>query len=365
MSPAHLPLVPRIARSGPQDGQACTVPAERSGRRVIEGIYRPPAAPVIALSALGSPVPVRIAEATGELLLPGVDFEPTGEVLAFSGPELQAWSSDDESLSGGGWAHAVTARDEMPAAAVLAFALRLEVMPRPATAAGPSFADPADDVVDQVLGAIDPWFDRFRSWVEVRTGQDLDASPAQQRTWSPGSALRVRLVDEPGVDRRRPRVRVTTIEHNALSEQDLRGAVGLASDGRMPADELVLLRDARAALVRGQARKAVLDAACAAELAAGRMLEAQLAAVAPPLAEALTSRLTLGPQVGLLRAAGVAVPDQARKRLVEVRNAVVHRGKCPSDQEAMVAIHIATALVELAKVPPVAGGPVTGATGDR
>jgi hypothetical protein len=89
---------------------------------VVEGIYRPPAAPVVALSALGSPLPVRIAEASGELLLPEAAYSPAGELLAFSPPELRAWSSDEESLSHG-WAHAVTAREKMPAVAVLAFAV--------------------------------------------------------------------------------------------------------------------------------------------------------------------------------------------------------------------------------------------------
>ncbi len=229
--------------------------------------------------------------------------------------------------------------------------------PRPvATAEGPSFADPADDVVDQVLEAIDPWFDRFCSWVEVLTGQDLDPSPARQTAWSPGSSLTMRLVDEPGVDRRRPRCRVTIIEHNALSTDDLRVAVGLASDGRMPADELILLREARAALGRNQARKAVLDAASAAELAAGRILQTQLAGVASSLADALTSGQTLGRLIGLLLKAGISVPDHAQEQLVAVRNAVVHRGKWPSHLEAMLAIHIANTLVELAKVPPIAGG---------
>ncbi len=271
-------------------------------------------------------------------------------------PDLAAWTSDDESLAAGGWAHAATARDKTPAVAVLAFALRLEVTPRTAGAGeGLSFSDPADDVVDQVLESIDPWFDRFRSWVEVLTGQDLDPSPAHETGWTGGSALRLRLVDDPGVDRRRPRFRMTIIEDNPLSAEQLRGALALASDGHWPADELLLLRDARAALARGQARKAVLDAATAAELAVGRMLQAQLAAVAPPLADALTSGKTLGPMVQLLRKAGVAIPDQTEKQLVAVRNAVVHRSKWPSYMEAMLANHIAVALVELAKVPPVVG----------
>ncbi len=92
----------------------------------MEVIYRLPAAPVLALTAFGSTLPVRIAEATGELLLPEVFFGPAGELLAFSPPELRAWPSDDESLSRVGWAHAVTARDKLAAVAVLSVALRLE-----------------------------------------------------------------------------------------------------------------------------------------------------------------------------------------------------------------------------------------------
>jgi hypothetical protein len=239
-------------------------------------------------------------------------------------------------------------------------------MPRPVNAVeGPSFADPADDVVDQVLEAIDPWFDRFRSWIEVRTGQDLDPSPAGHGGWSPGSAVTMRLLDEPGIDRRRPRFRATVIEHSALSAAGLRGAAGQASDGHMPADELILLRDARAALARSQARKAIFDAASAAELAAGRILQAQLAGVASPLSDALTSGQTLGRLLGLLRKAGVPVPDNAQEQLVAVRNAVVHRGKWPSHMEAWLAIHMANALVELAKVPPVADGTASAARGDK
>lgn len=93
------------------------------------------------------------------------------------------------------------------------------------------------------------------------------------------------------------------------------------------------LADARDALLRGDARRAVIDAATAVEVAVTMALREALAATTPePVVDTVMKQTSdISRRLHLARAAQLPVPIDAKDALLDQRNAVVHRGEEPSD----------------------------------
>jgi hypothetical protein len=89
-----------------------------------------------------------------------------------------------------------------------------------------------------------------------------------------------------------------------------------------------LLRDARALQNADQLRRAVIDAATAAELAATKRIDDLLAKETDPhRRQTLSEAKTLGGKARALRDVGDELPENFKTDLVDKRNDAVHEGR--------------------------------------
>lgn len=120
-----------------------------------------------------------------------------------------------------------------------------------------------------------------------------------------------------------------------------------------------LLRDARALQGVGQLRRAVIDAAIAAELAVIALLDERLQNVEAKVQQVLREdNRMLGNKTRLLDRLGNGLPESFRKDLVEKRNQAVHKGVDPTLKECEAAIQ--AALQQVKSVFPLPESPVSG-----
>lgn len=193
---------------------------------------------------------------------------------------------------------------------------------------------------------IRPWFYRVIEWIEVLTGQDLyeHERPYTERDHRPYGSFY--LYDGETY---------TNITHQegiwmtpwpleeSLTPERWRFCLDASSKQQRPPLELLVMRDANAALMRGHYRKAVVDAGSAVEIALNRRIRQKLAGdnEAEVVEELLRSHPTLGRKLGLAKRLGLELPADAQQDLVEPRNRTVHRGETPDSLAATVAVHIA------------------------
>lgn len=182
---------------------------------------------------------------------------------------------------------------------------------------------------DALAGAVDGWFDAVRTWVETRTGQDLDPGHRIYDAVMHGVGL---TFIEPQLEHTGLSMTLTTPRIIPLSARDWAMIVESVREGLEPPLEEVLSRDARAAHTRGHYRRAIVDAATALEIALYRVIKAE---VNP---DVLSARLrgqlkspkppTLGACLTIAEQAGLAfeVPFNDLKQLNDLRIAAVHHG---------------------------------------
>lgn len=120
-----------------------------------------------------------------------------------------------------------------------------------------------------------------------------------------------------------------------------------ANRGDDPPSERILLRDSRVELREGHHRRAVLDAATAAEIALTSMLDDRLKELPQEVAELIRRpNRQLGPLVRTLQHLEIELPSSLQRDLAEVRNRVVHAGYQPSMAEARRTVELAGIIVE-------------------
>lgn len=170
--------------------------------------------------------------------------------------------------------------------------------------------------------AVEPWFDRVRTWVEVLTGQDLDPQHRVYDAETVGPGLT--FIDPPHGDSlaftaTTPRVSPV----NAGAWEELLIAV---RDGQEPPLEEVLSRDARAAARRGFYRRAIIDAAAALEVALARIVREREGELKESQAKRLSEKPTLGAYIDIARISELefAVSFDELHRLKEARNKAIH-----------------------------------------
>jgi hypothetical protein len=206
---------------------------------------------------------------------------------------------------------------------------------------------------NEVGMAIDRWTDTLSEWLEVLVGLDLGGREVQS-AFRPRHVHPLPLVD--GGDRRwrnyatmsqGPTIRHTS-PHANLSQWRL--AVERANAGDSAPEEHLLLRDSRAAWLRNDPRKALIDAATAVEVALAAEIQRSLGPNAS--VEAIDRVLKNASGVidlhDLTVALGTAIPvSRARliHRLADRRNVAVHRGVAPSDAELGHALRLADSIV--------------------
>jgi hypothetical protein len=171
------------------------------------------------------------------------------------------------------------------------------------------------------LEGLDDWFDRVRAWIEVLTEQDLDyRSPSYDLTFQGDGFHRW---DGIWLTKELPATRTRVI--TPVSAEDWMRVLRKAGEGQEPPLEYLVARDARAALLRGDLRRAAIDMGTAAEITLHNAYRRNIAAAGRTLSQGDRNLRTLA---DALSDAGVPL-GAAREDvgyLANARNIAVHEG---------------------------------------
>ncbi|MDF3313289.1 hypothetical protein P3H15_51205 [Rhodococcus sp. T2V] len=212
----------------------------------------------------------------------------------------------------------------------------------------------ARDVASRVAGSLAEWWDRACTWLEIFTELDLVAHGRRRpEVLGPEAIVWTRRDDGEVGGLSWPRTiamsrpELIEVPGSELMEK----CFARAGSGSEPPLEWMFIRDARSWLNGKETRRAVIDAATAAELALQRSLDTLLVGVPEEVKSALVNRCNglaaLNRLVQELGGAHVPV-DRLNKKLGRLRNAAVHAGNTPSYEEAREAFTVAVEVVEQA-----------------
>lgn len=213
-------------------------------------------------------------------------------------------------------------------------------------------------LAQQILHLIDTWWDNVRTWLEIATNQRLtQIGHEASDSLNPHTRTSIWAVD----DERRRELNVggTVIlgpeRVIGVTPDILQDCVALATT--KPPLAWTLLRDARALQNADQLRRAVIDAATAAELAATKRMDDLLATETDPKRrKTLTTARTLGKKADALENVGDTLPASFHGDLVDLRNNAVHEGAEVRYPQWETAFRAALELVERVYPLPTAPG---------
>lgn len=182
------------------------------------------------------------------------------------------------------------------------------------------------------------WLVELSDWLAVLAGGTTDIVGSDTLTWQ-NWAIETEALTEAQGDWLEPEY--------ALSLAQWQFAVDNASSGEPAPFPLALIAAAQRSAAEGDYRRAVFDAASAAETALREALER---AVGP---EGISSDFykwamkgkTFGPLVDVCRRLGLPLPDETTKRLIQVRNRVAHPHDIPDDAEMIDAVAVAGEII--------------------
>lgn len=196
---------------------------------------------------------------------------------------------------------------------------------------------------------MDTWWDNVRTWLEIATGQRLTRVGAEQRSYDMHDRMRIWVASSAGEKRERwmgGGIGLSEVPPVHGVDGDIFAACLGLSDVE-PHFAWSLLRDARALQGVRQFRRAVIDAAIAAELAVGAILDERLENVEEAVRSALLGKNPmLGSKTGILERLGEPLAKSFTNRLISIRNKAVHKGFEPSPDECRGAIEEALLLVQ-------------------
>jgi hypothetical protein len=190
---------------------------------------------------------------------------------------------------------------------------------------------------------LSPWWDALSAWIEVTTGQDLaslgDRRPKRPQTfhlWGGNADGTMRplamLFQATGFPPSHP-----------LPAEGLRTCLAAVAEGRAAPQERLHLSDARSLHNNGQWRRAVIDAATAAEVAITSWIDSN--ANSDVKADLAKKPKPLGALWPLYKRLGGAVPDNFQKLVVDPRNDAAHRGMALTSEQSAAAIDATAELV--------------------
>jgi len=309
--------------------------------------YPLPAGIGVALDVLGHVSATRIGDRTAHIHLPrlrGVDpilIQPAvldsliEEPCYVDGTDPER----DTPESPWGWPLSWGIADEQKSLSVSQVVVALEKVV-PAEAA---------DVLAVCREELPQWFSKLKDWCEILMRQDLDVVAPRNRVrvegagwacWHDGDPVQVSY-----------RVTVDFDYGKPLYRTHWNHLLTLVGDGIQPPTEYLLLRDARSAQVRGQFRRAVLDAATAMEIALRRLLDEEYQRSPSRLAHELirsSERWSMGTLWKVVAGLGT-LPTSMKENLIGLRNAVVHKNaKMPHGTESKEMLAAASDLLAIA-----------------
>lgn len=146
------------------------------------------------------------------------------------------------------------------------------------------------------------------------------------------------------------KVRPPIIDHPVADLKCWRQILAAIAKGSTPPVEHVLLRDARQGIFEEQTRRAVLDAASAAEISLATLLDKEIKSVPLPVQQVVRGATnSLGSLIKNLRNNfKISLSPDVDNVLAHLRNRSIHGGFKPSLDEARCALEIATEIVEMA-----------------
>lgn len=190
-----------------------------------------------------------------------------------------------------------------------------------------------EKIADVTADYIEHWFLQVENWVSVVTGEDVDHRQPVYDSNSIGPGLltwRHGKWQDGGF-------RISTPTPTPLSQQMLRAILERVGDGDQPPIEHQLWRDSRAALVRGDTRKAVLDAATAVEVCLINLVEKTEAATG----EKCTGRGLISRSNWVKSKDGSYTPHPDLKELAKLRNDTIHAGGPATYEQACSGVRVA------------------------
>jgi hypothetical protein len=206
----------------------------------------------------------------------------------------------------------------------------------PAEAANPNLGPALDDLLS-------PWWDALSSWIEVATGQDLanlgDRRPKRPQAFhlwggKPDGTMRPLALMFHGT---------FYPPSHSLPSHGLQTILMAIANGQAAPPERLHLSDARSLHNNAQWRRAVIDAATAAEVGITCWIDTN--ADEKVKADLAKKPLTLGALWRLYKELGGAVPDNFQELVVKPRNDAAHRGMSLSSEQSAAAIDATDALL--------------------
>jgi hypothetical protein len=212
-----------------------------------------------------------------------------------------------------------------------------------------------DAASSRFMHELEDWRMRFNSWVGLTTSQDFvglggyaGARTSTQSifTWtSNADGQRARS------DARQPATwHRSQMQIRLLELHDLQACVTATGNQGAPPVEWLFIRDARSLLNGGQSRRAVIDAATAAELAMTTLIDRYLATANTDeiVTTALVNRYrALEGRTDLLRRLRPGLlSNRLQHDLIDPRNDATHGGSSLTDAQAQTAVDLAVDIVE-------------------
>lgn len=209
-------------------------------------------------------------------------------------------------------------------------------------------------VARQCQAHLPAWYSVLADWIEVTTGIDLDPTHSARHMME-GPILNT--IPWIFANRRGKYGYEYVNRHLVLMGDDGRHAMGpalwaavirAANRLKTPPEERLLLRDARSALARGSARRAILDAITALEIVVESALRKALLRRNPRklVEHLLKSEWKLSMRVDLMRKARLWLPAGVDSALLELRNKVVHKNAAVTVLQAGAAVAAVTKFVD-------------------
>jgi len=201
--------------------------------------------------------------------------------------------------------------------------------------------------------SVDGWVRLLELWIEVFSREDLHRN--RIRVDRHGKLASIWIDQgEPGgrgeiLREEQDAITVELGRPLPIEPQDWEGILAKASAGEEPPAAHVFIRDSRQALDTGHHRRAVLDAATAAEIALADLRDEAVKSATSELAGYIASSVTRIEGIAkFLRKVGQTLPQQITEDIGQPRNSAIHKGHDPDAEEAGRALRKAEEIVDLA-----------------
>jgi HEPN domain-containing protein len=193
----------------------------------------------------------------------------------------------------------------------------------------------------KLLHAIDGWLDLLTLWIEVVTSIDLHHDGIEVEDHGASAIIWLKKGRKGKNLRCRHPVSmtITSIKTLNISPLQWRKILMKASQGVLPPEPYIFLKDARRALNEKRYRRSVLDSATAAEVALTKLRDEALVHTQSPIAAYVQDKAQqISGLVEFNRRDGRALPKRIQQEIAEPRNKAIHEGREPDAETARLAL---------------------------